>query len=92
MRYNRKYLQKVIENKLPRLQEEERIYLIVPYKANGFARSTNCCFDSEKKLWFTGVYNSYLVALLNVYKISEVTSEKAKRLLEEKLSSVETNE
>ena len=92
MGYNKRYLKKVFENKLPPLQEEDRIYLIVPYKAKGFARITNCGFDSEKKLWFTGVYNSNLVALLNVYKISEVTSEKAKRLLEEKLSGVETNE
>lgn len=92
MKYNKRYLQKVFENKLPPLQEEDRIYLIVPYKTNGFARAANCRFDREKKLWFTGVHNSYLIALLETYKVSDQTSEKVKRLLKEKLLSVETNE
>ena len=83
MKYNRKYIEKIIKDPLPRLAEEERIYLNVPYMAKGFAQQTNCGFDSSKKLWFTGVNNSNLQTLVELYGINEATSEMAKQLLKE---------
>ena len=87
MRYNRKYLEKIIEDPLPPLPEDERIYLNVPYMARDFAKASHCGFDSEKKLWFTGSHNANLVALVKLYGVNETTSEKAKRLLKEKLEN-----
>lgn len=81
MRYNRKYLKKMSENPLPPLQEEERIYLNVPYMARDFAKYSHCGFDPEKKLWFTGLLNTYLDELVKLYGVNEATSEKAMRLL-----------
>ena len=81
MRYNKKYIEKIIKNPLPPLTEEERIYLTVPYMARGFAQYSHCGFDSEKKLWFTGLHNSNLRVLIKLYEVNEATSEKAKRLL-----------
>lgn len=65
------------------LQEDERIYLNVPYMARGFAQHCRCGFDAEKKLWFTGAHNRYLDALIRLYGINEVTSENARRGLTE---------
>ncbi len=85
MKYNEKYIKKIIKDPLQPLQEDERIYLNVPYKARQFAKCTNCGFDSERKLWFTGSFNSNLCGLVKRYGINEATSEKAKRLLKEKI-------
>lgn len=52
------------------LTEDERIYLNVPYMAKGFAKITNCRFDSEKKLWFTGLHNSHLNTLVKLYGVN----------------------
>lgn len=85
MRYNRKYLEKKIEDPLPPLPEDERIYLNVPYMNRDFAKYSNCGFDPERKLWFTGSLNRNLYALVQLYGVNEVTSEKAKQLLKEKI-------
>lgn len=85
MRYNRKYIEKKIKDPLPHLPEDERIYLNVPYTAKGFAQYSHCGFDLERKLWFTGSHNSNLSALVELYGVNEATSEKAKRLLKEKI-------
>ena len=74
---NKQYLKKILEDPLPPLQEDERIYLNVPFKAKGFARCCNCGFDSRKKLWFTGVHNTFLKELIDLYGINNATSEKA---------------
>ena len=86
MRYNKKYYDKILEDPLPPLPEDERIYLNVTYKAKGFAQYANCGFDPEKKLWFTGSQNSHLYALVKLYGVNEATSENAKRLLKEKIT------
>lgn len=60
MRYEqrmRKYWQKKLEDPLPKLPEDERIYLNVPYMARDFAKYSHCGFDPERKLWFTGSLN-----------------------------------
>lgn len=85
MKYNKKYIKKIAENPLPPLTEEERIYLNVPYAAKRFAQYSNCGFDSDKKLWFTGVHNSNLYALVDLYGVNEATSQQARQLLREKL-------
>ena len=85
MRYNKKYIQKKLEDPLPRLQEDERIYLNATYKTKSFAQYAHCGFDSEKKLWFTGSYNFHLSELVKLYGVNEATSEKARQLLKEKL-------
>jgi len=85
MKYNKKYIKKITENPLPPLTEEERIYLNVPYTAKQFAQYSNCGFDSDKKLWFTGVHNSNLYALVDLYGVDEATSQQARQLLREKL-------
>lgn len=67
---------------LPPLTEDERIYLNVPYMARGFAKASNCGFDSQKKLWFTGSHNANLERLIELYGVNdEATSDKAKSLL-----------
>lgn len=78
MKYNTKYIEKCSTDPLPVLLEEDRIYLNVPYNARGFAKLSNCGFDSTKKLWFTGKHNANLETLIRLYGINEATSEKAK--------------
>ena len=84
MRYNKKYIQKMSEHRLPLLQDDDRIYLNVPYRRRGFAKATNCGYDSEKKLWFTGMHNTSLSMLIEVYGVNEATSEKVINLLKQK--------
>lgn len=84
MRYEqrmRKYWQKKLEDPLPKLPEDERIYLNVPYMARDFAKYSHCGFDSERKLWFTGSLNRNLYDLVELYGVNEATSEKAKALM-----------
>ena len=83
MRYNRKYLEKKLKNPLPPLPEDERIYLDVTYMSRGFAKYSNCGFDPEKKLWFTGCKNANLHALVKMYGVNSATSDKAMKLLRE---------
>lgn len=92
MRYNKKYIEKVLNDPLPPLPEDERIYLIVPYKAKAFAQLTNCGFDSVRKIWFTGPHNSNLIALVKLYGVNDATSEKAKQLLKEKMDNLDISE
>lgn len=80
MRYEqrmRKYWQKKLEDPLPKLPEDERIYLNVPYMARDFAKYSHCGFDPERKLWFTGSLNRNLYDLVELYGVNEATSEKA---------------
>ena len=88
MKYNKKYFEKKINDPFPPLQEDERIYLNVSYRTRDFAKYSNCGFDSEKKLWFTGCFNSNLHILVNLYGVNEKTSEKAKRLMKEQLEKL----
>lgn len=83
--YNKKISQKKIEDPLPPLPEDERIYFNVPYMARDFAKVSHCGFDPEKKLWFTGCLNANLHALVKLYDVNEATSEKAIKLLNEKI-------
>lgn len=72
MRYEqrmRKYWQKKLEDPLPKLPEDERIYLNVPYMARDFAKYSHCGFDPERKLWFTGSLNRNLYDLVELYGI-----------------------
>lgn len=82
-----RYIKKITQDPLPRLKEDERIYLNVSYKDKNFAQYSRCGFDQEKKLWFTGSFNSNLCALIDIYGINEETSEKAKQLLKNALSN-----
>jgi len=86
MKYSRRYLEKVIENPLPPLAEDERIYLNVPYMARAFAQSANCGFDQKRRLWFAGSANSNLQALVELYGINDATTEKARQMLEARLA------
>lgn len=80
-RYTKKYLKSVFENDLPELSEDERIYLNVNYRNRYFAKECNCGFDSKKKLWFTGAYNSNICFLVDLYGVNSQTSNKALSLL-----------
>lgn len=71
---------------LPPLQEDERIYLNVPYKLKDFAKRLHCSYDPEKRLWFTGSLNPNLPSLVKLYGVNDATSENARRLLESKLN------
>lgn len=91
MRYEqrmRKYWQKKLEDPLPKLPEDERIYLNVPYMARDFAKYSHCGFDPERKLWFMGSLNRNLYDLVELYGVNEATSEKAKALMKAKLDEV----
>ena len=80
----RRYSKSYPKNVLPLLQEDERIYLNVPFAAKDFAHACSCGFDTNKKLWFTGVCNLFLKELVEMYGINIATTEKALRMLEEK--------
>ena len=86
MRYNKKYIKQIIENPLPPLPEDERIYFNVPYMARDFAKCAHCSFDKDKKLWFTGCLNTYLRSLVRLYGINDATSEKARQLLQQQFN------
>ena len=88
MRYNKKYIAKKIDDPLPPLPEDERIYFNVPYMARDFAKYSHCGFDPEKKLWFTGSLNANLYALVRLYGVNKETSEKAMQLLREKIGDI----
>ena len=88
MRYSKKYTEKIINDPLPPLPEDERIYLNVQYNKKGFAKIANCGFDAERKLWFTGSRNTYIKALVDLYGINESTSKKALQLLKERLEKI----
>lgn len=91
--YRGKYFRKMLESPLPKLTENERIYLNVPYICSGFARECHCGFDREKKLWFTGAYNSWLDALVELYGVDEEhTSSDAMRLLRMALDTPDRDE
>ena len=77
--HRRRYIGDIADGGFPILQEDERVYLNVPYMARGFAQHCRCGFDSEKKLWFTGAHNRYLDALIRLYGINGATSEKARQ-------------
>ena len=66
-----------IKRDLPRLKEDERIYLNVPYITNGFARASHCGFDAKRKLWFTGPRNNNICSLIDLYGINTATSDDA---------------
>lgn len=86
---NRRYIERMLESLLPRLTNNERIYLKVPYMKRNFAKVCHCGFDREKKLWFTGAFNSWLNALVECYDVDEEhTSDDAKQLLQ---MALETN-
>lgn len=88
----RRYKRKKIEDSLPELTDNERIYLKVPYMGRGFARTCHCGFDDEKKLWFTGAYNAWLDALVDVYEVDERTSEDARALMQIALETSDRDE
>lgn len=81
-----KYLRKKVENPLPPLPEDERIYFNVSYMARGFAKYCHCGFDPKRKLWFTGCLNSELDALVKLYGVNEQTSDKALALMSKQLN------
>ena len=92
MNYNRsKDWKKVMDNPLPLLQEDERIYLNVPYEANGFAKRTKCGYDPDRKLWFTGSLNANLRYLVVLYGVNKATSEKAMAMLKAKLEDADAD-
>ena len=80
-------MEKLLNDPLPLLQDDERIYLNVPYLGRGFAKEANCRFDPVKKLWYTGVYNTFLCNLIKLYGVNEVTSDKVRRLIKERMES-----
>jgi len=88
MNYNQaraKYWKKRLENPLPRLPEDERIYLNVTYATRSYAKYSHCGFDADKKLWFTGCLNANLYFLVDLYGVNKATSEKALALMKAKL-------
>ncbi len=90
--YNKNYLKKLLDNPLPALKEDERIYLNATYQTNSFAKTTHCGFDAVKKLWFTGIHNTFIKELVELYGINKATSEKAISMLNEKLISLSQND
>ena len=81
----RKSDKRELVNSLPVLEENERIYLNIPYSRNGFARACHCGFDPDRKLWFTGLQNRNLRNLLSMYDVNDATSDDIMRQLFETL-------
>lgn len=91
--YRSGYFRKMLESPLPRLTDNERIYLNVDYASRQFARVCHCSFDRERKLWFTGAYNGWLDALVKLYGVDEEhTSEDAMELLRMALDTTDRDE
>ena len=86
---NKKYLEKLIENPLPELPEDERIYFNVDYAFKGVAKCFHCRWDPVRKLWFTGCLNRKLFLLTKTFTVNEITSEKALALMERELQKRE---
>lgn len=85
--YRSRYVKKMIESPFPELTDNERIYLNVTYRDKQFARACHCGFDRERKLWFTGAYNS------NLYGVDEEhTSEDAMQLMRMALDTTDRDE
>lgn len=91
--YRKKYIKKMLEYPFPKLTDNERIYLNVTYTDRQFARICHCGFDRERKLWFTGAYNSNLYGLVRLYGVDEEhTSNDAKQLLQMALDTPDRDE
>lgn len=91
--YRSRYVKKMIECPLPELTDNERIYLNVTYRDKQFARACHCGFDRERKLWFTGAYNSNLYGLVRLYGVDEEhTSEDAMQLMRMALDTTDRDE
>ena len=91
--YRDKYLRKMLENPLPKLTDNERIYLNMTYADRQLARSFHCGFDRERKLWFTGAYNAYLGVLVELFGVDEEhTSDDAMQLMHMALDTPDRNE
>ena len=89
----KRYLKRKIDCPLPRLTDNEKIYLKVPYARRGFAKMCHCGFDREKKLWFTGAYNGGLDALVDLYGVDEEhTSDDARELMRIALETSDRDE
>lgn len=87
-RYNKKYIDKLANEPLPPLEENERIYLDIPYMARGIAQASNCGFDDTRRLWFTGIHNARLETLIKMFGVNEeATSDYAKQLLKGRTGS-----
>lgn len=86
---NRRYMKAVMENDLPEIAEEERIYLKVRYNNRQFAQTCQCGFDDERKLWFTGIKNSNLYALIRLYGLHDATSDEMKERVNKLLAGSE---
>lgn len=87
MKYNRGYIDKVTSDPLPSVKsliEANRIYFDVPYMAKSFAKFSGCCFDAQKKLWFTGIHNSSIQELIDLYGLDDATSSEMIELLKSK--------
>ena len=76
---------KFFKNPLPLLPEDERIYFNIHYMERDIAKMWHCRFDPQRKLWFTGCLNSRLKLLVAWFEINEVTSLKARKLMQDAL-------
>ena len=79
------YYKAMAKNMLPPLPEDERIYFSTSYETREFAKACHCNFDPISKLWYTGIHNTSIELLLKCYNVHESTSEKARKLLEERI-------
>ncbi len=83
---NRKIMNQNMKRALGPIPKDKRIYLKIEYTPRRFLEYSNCRFDPEKKLWFTGIYHECLEYLIEKYGIHEATSETALAMLKEKLN------
>lgn len=91
--YRGRRVRNALDGKLPRLTDNERIYLNVSYADRQFARACRCGFDRERKLWFMGACNDELGALVELYGVDEEhTSDDAKRLMRMALDTSDRDE
>lgn len=91
--YRGRRVRNALDGKLPRLTDNERIYLNVSYADRQFARACRCGFDRERKLWFTDACNDELGALVELYGVDEEhTSDDAKRLMRMALDTSDRDE
>lgn len=64
-------MQKILNDPLPQLPEDERIYLNVPYQERNFAKITNCGFDKEKKeLFMKRILSILMIAIILCTSVS----------------------
>ena len=85
MRYSQRHIKNYIDKvkRMKAVPEDERVYFITDYKDRHIATWFGAWWDPVKKARWSAVSEPRFDILLNIYDISPLTSEKAKKLVDD---------